>query len=74
VLFWLPTTSRETNLHAHLVRTGVPDGLTVATAGREHATGNGGPAGPVWRLVGAPGRVRLADLAVSTTDGDPWDG
>ena len=29
VLFWLPTAAREANLHAHLSRAGVPDGVTV---------------------------------------------
>ena len=71
VLFWLPTTAREANLHAHLARTGVPGGVTVATAAVDNAPG--GPAGPVWRVVGAPGRVSLADLAPAG-NGAPWDG
>ncbi len=82
VLFWLPTAAREANLHAHLARTGVPDGLTVATASDEHTAGTGGPAGPVWRVAGHPGRVALADIPVpaaaaphlSHVDGGPWDG
>ena len=57
VLFWLPTAAREANLHAHLTRAGVPDGVTVATAAADHAAGAGGPAGPVWRVAGRPGRV-----------------
>ncbi len=69
VLFWLPTTAREANLHAHLARTGVPDGVTVAIA----AADTSGPAGPVWRTVGAPGRVSLADLTPAG-NGAPWDG
>lgn len=73
VLFWLPTAAREANLHAHLARTGVPDGLTVATAADDHAADTGGPAGAVWRVVGEPGRVSLADLAPAG-DGAPWDG
>ncbi len=71
VLFWLPTTARETNLHAHLSRVRVPDGVTVATAAADHAPD--GPAGPVWRTVGEPGRVMLADLDPAG-DGAPWDG
>ncbi|GIM87074.1 hypothetical protein Sar04_38100 [Salinispora arenicola] len=73
VLFWLPTAAREANLHAHLARTGIPDGLTVATAADDHAADTGGPAGAVWRVVGEPGRVSLADLAPAG-DGAPWDG
>lgn len=70
VLFWLSTGAREANLHAHLSRAGVPDGLTVATA----AGYAGGPAGPVWRIVGHPGRVRLAELPAPAGGGAPWDG
>lgn len=72
VLFWLTSAAREANLHAHLSRAGV----TVATAAADSAHG---PAGPVWRVVGRPGRVSLADLgapvAASSADGGaPWDG
>ncbi|GFJ84954.1 hypothetical protein Phou_091340 [Phytohabitans houttuyneae] len=75
VLFWLTSTTREANLHAHLSRDGVPDGLSVATAAADHATDAGGPAGAVWRLVGRPERVSLADLGAPVTDGGgPWDG
>jgi len=78
VLIWLPNESREANLHAHLSRTGVPDGLTVATASDDRAADTGGPAGPVWRVAGHAGRVALADLPVprpvSHVDGGPWDG
>ncbi|MGA5305945.1 replication-relaxation family protein [Nucisporomicrobium flavum] len=73
VLFWLPSAARETNMHAHLARTGVPDGVSVATAAADHAADTGGPAGPVWRLVGDPGRVSLAELAPAG-NGAPWDG
>jgi hypothetical protein len=73
VLFWLPGTAREANLHAVLSRTGVPDGVTVATAAADHDTHNG-PAGPVWRTYGDPGRVALSDLPAPTVDGEPWDG
>ncbi len=78
VLIWLPNQAREANLHARLSRTGVPDELTVATGTDDGAAGTGGPAGPVWRVVGHAGRVALADLPaarpVSHVDGDPWDG
>jgi hypothetical protein len=82
VLFWLLTATREANLHVHLARTGVPDGLTIATASGEQGAGTGGPAGPVWRVAGHPGRVALAEIpvpaaaarSVSTVDGEPWDG
>ncbi|GAB3161344.1 hypothetical protein GCM10027290_68230 [Micromonospora sonneratiae] len=75
VLFWLPTAARETNLQAHLRRAGVPDGVTVVTAAADHAAASGGPAGPVWRVVGHPDRVSLAGLPTPTGDGGtPWDG
>ncbi len=74
VLFWLPTTNREHNLHNLLSRTGVPDGVSVATGTAEHAAGTGGPAGSVWRVAGHVGRVALADLPVSGVDGGSWDG
>src|SRR5207237_10242595 len=59
VLFWLPTAARETNLHAHLARTGVPDGLTVATATDEHPAGTGGPPGAACRVAAHPRRTPL---------------
>jgi hypothetical protein len=81
VLFWLPTVAREANLHVYLTRTGVPGGLTVATAiddsGNDGAAGTGGPAGAVWRVAGHPGRVALANIPapiLSTVDDDAWDG
>ncbi|MBW4704601.1 replication-relaxation family protein [Micromonospora sp. RL09-050-HVF-A] len=74
VLFWLPTTARETNLHAYLRRAGVPDGVTVATTAADHAA-EPGPAGPVWRIVGHHDRVSMADLPAPRGDGGaPWDG
>jgi hypothetical protein len=62
VLFWLPTQARETNLHHQLAD--LPwAGLTIATAARDHAAGNGGPAGRVWRIAGnGRHRLPLADL------------
>jgi Replication-relaxation len=80
VLFWLPSSVREANLHQHLHRTGRPPaGVTVATAAADHATGHGGPAGPVWLVIGHGGRRLLADLPTppaspdqSTVDSDTW--
>ena len=72
VAFWLPTAAREANLHAHLSRAGIPDGVSVATAADDYAAEHGGPAGAVWRLPGHPGRLTLADLPVS--GGAVWDG
>ena len=78
VLFWLPSAVREANLHAHLARTGLPAGVTVATGAADHAAGHGGPAGRVWHVVGQPGaRVALAELpghTPDTGDGALWDG
>ena len=68
VLFWFTTAARELNFHGYLTRAGVPDGVAVATA----AAGAGGPAGPVWRVAGRPGRVGLGD--VTTGGGAVWDG
>lgn len=64
VLFWLPTSAVEANLHHHLAhRTGGSVDVTVATAARDHAADNGGPAGPVWALVGGSReRLRLGEL------------
>jgi len=72
VAIWLPTTARETHLHAHLARTGIPDGVTVATAADDYAAEHGGPAAAVWQLPGHPGRLTLADLPLS--GGAVWDG
>ncbi len=71
VLFWLPTGAREVNFHAYLTRSGVPDGVTVATAAAD--TAPDGPAGAVWRVAGRGGRVTLADLT-PTGGGAVWDG
>lgn len=62
VLFWLPTTAIETNVHQHLA--GQSTGVLVATAARNHATDHGGPAGPVWQIIGddRTSRLRLAQL------------
>jgi hypothetical protein len=60
VLFWLPTTARENNLHRRLG--GAARGLVVATAARDTAAEHG-PAGPVWKVVGnGRRRLRLAEL------------
>ncbi|TWG14531.1 protein involved in plasmid replication-relaxation [Actinoplanes teichomyceticus] len=68
VLFWLPNGAREVNVHAYLTRSGVPDGVTVATAAADNAPD--GPAGPVWRVAGRGGRVTLADL--TPAEGAVW--
>lgn len=82
VLIWLPTALRETHLHAHLARAGIPSGVAVATAPADYAATHHGPAGPVWSLPGQPGRVALADLPTgaednhryeSRCDGEAWD-
>jgi hypothetical protein len=70
VLFWLPTGAREVNMHAYLTRSGVPDGVTVATAAAH--TAPDGPAGPVWRVAGRGGRVTLAELSPAG-GGAVWD-
>ncbi|WP_328469107.1 replication-relaxation family protein [Actinoplanes sp. NBC_00393] len=64
VLFWLPTTAIEQHLHDHLTaRPGGAEGVIVATAARDYAAEHGGPAGPVWHLVGhGSQRRRLAQL------------
>jgi hypothetical protein len=68
VLIWVPTTRRETNLHAALAD--ADTSVTVATASAELTDSLGyGPAGPVW--LTAPGRHRrtLADLGTSLPSG-----
>jgi hypothetical protein len=62
VLFWLPSTRRELNLHQLLTDTDVPD--LVATAAGDHTTATGqSPAENVWWLHGHHGpRRRLAEL------------
>ncbi|MEU7874285.1 replication-relaxation family protein [Dactylosporangium sp. NPDC049140] len=64
VLFWLPSTTIEANLHRHLTGlAGGTLGVRIATAARDHAAEHGGPAGPVWRVVGnGRRRLRLAEL------------
>jgi hypothetical protein len=74
VLIWLPTTTREANLHAHLSRAGVPDGVSVATAADDYAAAHGGPCGAVWRVPGDPARRTLPDLPAVTSDGAVWAG
>lgn len=88
VLFWLPTSLREAHLADRMATTGIPSGLTVATAAADYAADHGGPAGPVWHTPGRAARVALADLpplptdhglsdvdrGVSDVDGDGWGG
>ncbi|HYN96475.1 MAG TPA: replication-relaxation family protein [Pilimelia sp.] len=72
VLFWLPTSVREANLRALMTRTGLPAGVTVATAAADLTADHGGPAGPVWHTPRHTARLPLADLPAP--DGAPWDG
>lgn len=78
VLFWLPTSAREANLHTLLSRNRDPGpdtgAVSVATAADDYAAANGGPAGPVWRRPGDLARVALADLPGTVGDGAAWDG
>jgi hypothetical protein len=56
VLFYLPGTDRETNLHHNLAGRRLPFIVATAIHGRH-------PASPVWRIAGHPGpRLRLHDL------------
>jgi hypothetical protein len=65
ILFWLPSTARETNLRRFLTTTPLP----VATAVHTPPHSGSGPAGPIWLPVGTKGpRRRLAVL------GDAWGG
>ena len=68
VLFWLPNTRRELNLHQLLAGIDIP-GL-VATAADDHATTTGqSPADNVWWLHGHEGaRLRLAELPYDNPD------
>ena len=70
VLFWLPTTARESNLHKRL--DGSARGMLVATAARDAAAEHG-PAGPVWRLVGnGRRRLRLSELPCRMGESDTY--
>ncbi|MBN1171093.1 MAG: replication-relaxation family protein [Micromonosporaceae bacterium] len=61
VLFWLPSRSREANLHAEFARRRPTGPVPVATAVCD-PTGPG-PGGRVWALIAAPEpRQRLAEL------------
>jgi hypothetical protein len=66
VLFWLPTTARETNLHARLAEAS-PAGVPVATATRDVARH---PAQAVWRLAGN-GRRRMGLFDLPSHPGRP---
>ena len=63
VLFWLPSTRRELNLH-HQIAAAEPPHAIVATAAADHAAETGlTPADAVWWLHGDDcGRRRLAQL------------
>jgi Replication-relaxation len=67
ILFWLPSPARETNLHRHLAQR-LPGGyVPIATA--VATPDSPGPAGPVWWLLGRPGRWAIHHLPHH--DGDP---
>jgi hypothetical protein len=70
ILFWLPTTTRETNLHRHLAEL-PPIGATIATAARDAAAN---PTQPVWLLATDTGRQRrtLADLPADAGHPGPY--
>lgn len=72
VLFWFPSTIRETNFAVALSREPVPVGVVVATASADYADTAGGPAGAVWSVAGRAARVRLAEIGPS--GGTSWDG
>jgi hypothetical protein len=77
LLFWLPTTLRETNLHTALASTHPAESLTIATAAADYAATHGGPAGRVWQLPGHTGRVRLVDIPTTSPGAGadkPWEG
>ncbi len=58
LLFWLPSRTREQNLHRRL--NGTDRGVVVASASRDAAAD---PAGPVWKVHGnGRHRLTLADL------------
>jgi hypothetical protein len=73
VLFWLPSTAREQNLHRLLDerRSTGRDRVLVATAALDRVPAGDGPADTVWLVSGA-GEVprRLVDLAAAA-DGAP---
>jgi hypothetical protein len=63
VLFWLPSTRRELNLHHHITNLGASRAI-VATAAADHIVRTAqSPAGPVWWLHGHEGeRLSLSEL------------
>jgi hypothetical protein len=67
VLFWLPATGREANLHTRLSEQRVGGYVPVATA--VPAPDGPGPVGPVWALHAWPGRWALLELPCR--HGDP---
>lgn len=73
VLFWLPSTARQANLHRRLA--GRVGAVSVATAARDRLPAGASPADAIWHLPGtvtAPLRlVDLADLGDPAPDLDP---
>lgn len=74
VLFWLPTSVREANLHRRLSMMGAL-GVVVATASRDRAAAvDGGPAGAVWKLAGnGRRRLGLAELPSRSEGAGPYN-
>jgi hypothetical protein len=73
VLFWLPTSTRETNLHRKLAALG-PLGVDVATTTADRAAAvDDGPAGAVWKLAGnGRRRLTLAELPGRVGEAGPY--
>jgi hypothetical protein len=67
IVFWLSSSTRETNLHRELARHPLDPKLTVATA--VATPGGPGPADAVWALHDTPGRWALHQLP--SDHGDP---
>ncbi|MGH3680795.1 MAG: replication-relaxation family protein [Natronosporangium sp.] len=66
VLFMLPTSARETNLHTQLARTTTTAGQPVVAATATGGERGAHPAAAIWWPVGQPqARCRLADLPTS---------
>jgi hypothetical protein len=72
VLFWLPSSRRELNLHQRITTAGGPGEAIVATAAADHAAEAGQtPADAVWWIYGHDsGRLRLSQLPYHDPDHD----
>jgi hypothetical protein len=71
VLFHLPTSGRETSLHAAITRRHGRRGPAARVATTTHElTATAGPAARIWRPAGARHRLALAELALPPSN--PW--